>query len=171
MTEAAERVTEFAFLALGWSQLCLTNAESNSASHRIKEKQGARIVDRRPARYVSGDNVEVTWLLTLEDWLARRTASARRGGREVLRSRPDALSPAPGSRPSELPLRVELLRWGRARKRNHWATRQVERGQALKVLRLPPDSLHRRGPWRGTPRHAPEKARHPAGARRSAAPR
>jgi RimJ/RimL family protein N-acetyltransferase len=73
MTEAAERVTAFAFLTLGWPQLWLTNAEANLASRRIKAKQGARIVDRRPARYVSGDGVEVTWLLTREDWLARRT--------------------------------------------------------------------------------------------------
>jgi [ribosomal protein S5]-alanine N-acetyltransferase len=72
MTEAAERVTEFAFLDLGWSQLWLTNGEANLASRRIKEKQGARIVDRRPGRYVSGDGVEVTWLLTREAWFARR---------------------------------------------------------------------------------------------------
>lgn len=75
MTEAAERVTQFAFVTLGWSQLWLTNAEANLASHRIKEKQGARVVDRRPARYVSGDSVEVTWLLTREDWLALRATS------------------------------------------------------------------------------------------------
>ena len=76
MTEAAERVTEFAFLTLGWSQLWLTNSEVNLASHRIKEKQGARIVDRKPGRYISGDGVEVTWLLTRADWLVRRTDSA-----------------------------------------------------------------------------------------------
>jgi ribosomal-protein-alanine N-acetyltransferase len=76
MTEAAERVTEFAFLTLGWSQLWLTNAEANLASHRIKEKQGACIVDRGPGRYVSGDGVEVTWLLTRQAWLTRRTDSA-----------------------------------------------------------------------------------------------
>ena len=76
MTEAAERVTEFAFITLGWSHLLLTNAETNLASHRIKEKQGARIVDRRPGRYVSGDGVEVTWLLSRADWLARRKDSA-----------------------------------------------------------------------------------------------
>jgi RimJ/RimL family protein N-acetyltransferase len=73
MTEAAERVTAFAFLTLGWPQLWLTNAAANVASHRIKEKQGAHIVDRRPGRYVSGDGVEVTWLLRREDWVARRT--------------------------------------------------------------------------------------------------
>jgi RimJ/RimL family protein N-acetyltransferase len=76
MTEAAERVTEFAFLTLGWSQLWLTSAEANFASHRIKEKQGAHIVDKAPQRYVSGDGVEVTWLLTREGWLAGRTKAS-----------------------------------------------------------------------------------------------
>jgi RimJ/RimL family protein N-acetyltransferase len=72
MSEAAERVTEFAFLELGWPHLWLCNAETNTASHRIKEKQGARLVDRTPANYVSGPGVRVTWLLTREAWLARR---------------------------------------------------------------------------------------------------
>ena len=45
MTEAAERVTEFAFVELGWPHLWLSNAEDNVASGRIKEKQGARLVD------------------------------------------------------------------------------------------------------------------------------
>lgn len=38
MTEPAERVTEFDFLSLGWSQLWHTSAATNFASHRIKEK-------------------------------------------------------------------------------------------------------------------------------------
>ena len=38
MTEPAERLTEFDSLTLGWSQLWLTNAATNFASHRIKEK-------------------------------------------------------------------------------------------------------------------------------------
>ncbi|MFI4934962.1 MAG: GNAT family N-acetyltransferase [Caulobacterales bacterium] len=76
MTEAAERVTEYAFLELGWTELYLDNAEANPASHRIKEKQGARIIDRVPARFVSGEGVKVVWLLTREDWLKpRREAS------------------------------------------------------------------------------------------------
>ena len=72
MTEAAERVTAYAFLELGWPHLWLSNAEANAASHRVKEKQGALIVARTPRRYVSGDGVKVTWLLTREAWLARR---------------------------------------------------------------------------------------------------
>ena len=52
MFEAAERVTEFAFVELDWAYLWLHNAEANAGSHRIKEKQGAIIVDRVPGRWV-----------------------------------------------------------------------------------------------------------------------
>ncbi len=74
MTEAADRVAEYAFAELGWPSLYLCNAEANIASHRVKEKQGARIVDRIPANYVSGPGTRVVWLLKREDWLARRKA-------------------------------------------------------------------------------------------------
>ena len=75
MTEAAERVTEYAFRDLGWPHLWLTNAEANEASGRIKEKQGARLVERTSAHYVSGEGTRVVWLLTREDWLARRAGA------------------------------------------------------------------------------------------------
>jgi ribosomal-protein-alanine N-acetyltransferase len=79
MTEAAELVTEYAFVELGWPHLWLDNAEANTGSHRIKEKQGARIVERIPdAPWVSGPGVKVVWLLTAEDWLARREGKAIR---------------------------------------------------------------------------------------------
>jgi len=71
MTEAAERITRYAFEDLGWPHLYLTNAEANRASHRIKEKQGAKLIDRVPGQYVSGDGVKEVWLLTREAWLAR----------------------------------------------------------------------------------------------------
>jgi RimJ/RimL family protein N-acetyltransferase len=74
MTEAAERVTEFAFVELGWPHLWLSNAEANGASGRIKEKQGARLIDREPSRYVSGEGMRMVWLLMREEWLARRGA-------------------------------------------------------------------------------------------------
>jgi [ribosomal protein S5]-alanine N-acetyltransferase len=72
MTEAAERVTQFAFVELGWPRLWLTNAEGNAGSHRIKEKQGAVLVDRVSGAFVSGPGVKIVWLLTREAWLARR---------------------------------------------------------------------------------------------------
>jgi ribosomal-protein-alanine N-acetyltransferase len=77
MSEAAGRVTDYALIELGWPQLWLANAEINKASHRVKEKQGATIVDRTPCKYVYGDGVRVTWLLTREAWLAHR---AKGGG-------------------------------------------------------------------------------------------
>jgi ribosomal-protein-alanine N-acetyltransferase len=72
MTEAADLVTEHAFTELDWPHLWLRNGEANHASYRIKEKQGARIVDRVPTRLVSGEMMSVVWLLTREDWLAHR---------------------------------------------------------------------------------------------------
>jgi RimJ/RimL family protein N-acetyltransferase len=72
MTEAADAVVDYALIELGWPHLWLNNAEINVASHRVKEKQGATIVDRTPRRYVYGDGVKVTWLLTREAWLKHR---------------------------------------------------------------------------------------------------
>ncbi len=72
MTEAAERVTAFAFVDLGWPRLWLTNAVGNAASHRIKEKQGARLVDRVPAQFVSGPDLKEVWLLERNSWLRPR---------------------------------------------------------------------------------------------------
>jgi RimJ/RimL family protein N-acetyltransferase len=73
MTEAAERVTAFAFEEMAWPLLYLTNAEANRASHRIKEKQGATIISRSAARFREGDGVRVTWILTREAWLKARS--------------------------------------------------------------------------------------------------
>jgi RimJ/RimL family protein N-acetyltransferase len=83
MTEAAERVTEFAFVELGWPHLWLTNAQENHASRRIKEKQGARLVDIKIGNYVGGQSSQMIWQLTREDWLARRpwAGAATRLGR------------------------------------------------------------------------------------------
>jgi len=74
MTDAANRVTDFALIELGWPHLWLSNAEANVASHRVKQKQGATLVDRSPRDYVSGPGIKVTWLLTREAWLAHRQA-------------------------------------------------------------------------------------------------
>jgi [ribosomal protein S5]-alanine N-acetyltransferase len=74
MTEAAERVTQYAFEDLGWDELWLCNRDTNAGSHRIKQKQGAEVVDLRPRDYVSGPGVSVTWRLTRQAWLAQRAA-------------------------------------------------------------------------------------------------
>jgi len=72
MTEAAERVTEYAFVELGWPVLWLRNGEQNTASHRVKEKQGAAIVDRAPAKFVGGEGFTIIWRLDRDAWLTRR---------------------------------------------------------------------------------------------------
>ena len=72
MTEAAERVTAFAFVELGWPHLWLGNAETNGPSGRIKDKQGVRLIDRAPFRFIDGEGMRMVWLLRREDWLARR---------------------------------------------------------------------------------------------------
>lgn len=72
MTEAAERVTQYAFEDLGWPFLYLTNAEPNRGSHRVKAKQGAILIDREPCSFVSGEFMREVWRLDREAWLARR---------------------------------------------------------------------------------------------------
>jgi RimJ/RimL family protein N-acetyltransferase len=72
MTEAAERVTRYAFEDLAWPFLYLTNAEPNSGSHRIKEKQGAVLIDREPCAFMAGEFPREVWLLTRQAWMARR---------------------------------------------------------------------------------------------------
>lgn len=72
MTEAAERVTAFAFLELGWACLWLTNAVDNAASRRIKEKQGARLVERTLGHFVSGPGLKEVWVLERDAWLKSR---------------------------------------------------------------------------------------------------
>jgi RimJ/RimL family protein N-acetyltransferase len=72
MTEAAERVTQFVFEDLGWTRLWLTNAVDNIGSNRIKEKQGAELIEQIPGDFVSGTGMKALWRLTREAWLARR---------------------------------------------------------------------------------------------------
>jgi len=74
MTEAANRVTDYAFRELGWPCLWLTNAQENHASRRIKEKQGARLVELLLSRCVSGPVEQMVWQLTAKDWMARQSA-------------------------------------------------------------------------------------------------
>jgi ribosomal-protein-alanine N-acetyltransferase len=88
MTEAADRVTDYAFGKLGWPCLWLSNAQDNHASRRIKEKQGARLVDMMIGRFVSGAATRMVWQLTREDWLARQPAPPRKRPNPELQAAP-----------------------------------------------------------------------------------
>ncbi|WP_422000290.1 GNAT family N-acetyltransferase [Reyranella sp.] len=75
MTEAADRVTDYAFRTLGWPYLWVSNAEGNRASARVKERQGAVLVDTEPFRFVEGEGRRMVWRLDRAAWLGRAAAS------------------------------------------------------------------------------------------------
>ncbi|WGM38203.1 GNAT family N-acetyltransferase [Caulobacter sp. NIBR1757] len=77
MSEAADRVTDHALRTLGWPGLWLTNSLDNRPSARVKERQGARLVDTEPASYVRGPGTRQIWRLDAEDWLAKRPRAPR----------------------------------------------------------------------------------------------
>jgi len=78
MTEAADRVTAYAFTKLRWPRLWLANAQDNHASRRIKEKQGARLIDLIIGHTVAGDVPVMVWELLRKDWLARQPSPAQK---------------------------------------------------------------------------------------------
>ena len=76
MTEAADRVTDYAFRELDWPHLWVSNDDRNLASARVKERQGARLVAFEPFRSVSGDGRRMVWLIEREAWLERSTEAS-----------------------------------------------------------------------------------------------
>jgi ribosomal-protein-alanine N-acetyltransferase len=77
MGEAADRVTDYALRDLGWPFLWLGNAKGNHRSARVKERQGASLIDEVPFRFVCGEDLRQVWLLKGEDWLGRRGPGGR----------------------------------------------------------------------------------------------
>ena len=71
MTEAADRVVDYAFEELGWPFLWLGNAKSNIACARVKEHQGAVLIDEVPFVFVGGQEPRQVWLLEAEAWKKR----------------------------------------------------------------------------------------------------
>jgi [ribosomal protein S5]-alanine N-acetyltransferase len=69
MTEAVEPVIDHAFQELGFEKLVFSNAFGNAKSRRIKEKTGATLIGKRPARFVNPRYTEAeVWELTREAW-------------------------------------------------------------------------------------------------------
>lgn len=64
LSEAAGRVTDYAFRELDWPHLWLSNALDNPGSRRIKEKEGAQLFDLLIGRFVGGESSRMVWLLT-----------------------------------------------------------------------------------------------------------
>lgn len=72
MSEAAETVTDYWFSELGFPVLRVPKAVTNTASRRISEKQGMRVVAVEERDYVGGRFLTEIWEITAEEWNARR---------------------------------------------------------------------------------------------------
>ena len=71
MTEAANRVLDFAFDEVGMSEITLTNATENVRSGNVKLRQGATLVGEDTVETVSGVKPRQVWRLTVEEWRRR----------------------------------------------------------------------------------------------------
>jgi RimJ/RimL family protein N-acetyltransferase len=72
MTEACEAVTDYWFDVLKFPVLRAPKAVPNTASRRVSEKTGMRVIAREVRDYVSGRFPAEIWEITAEEWLARR---------------------------------------------------------------------------------------------------
>jgi [ribosomal protein S5]-alanine N-acetyltransferase len=75
MTEAADAVTDFWFEQLRFSVLRVPKAVANTASRRISEKQGMRVIAVVERDYVSGRGTAEVWEITAAEWRLRRARS------------------------------------------------------------------------------------------------
>ena len=72
MSEAVEVVTDYWFEELGFSVLRAPKAVTNTASRKISEKSGMRVVAVEERDYVSGRFLTELWEITAEEWRRRR---------------------------------------------------------------------------------------------------
>jgi len=77
MSEAIEAVTGYWFDELGFTVLRAPKAVVNTASRRISEKTGMRVIARDERDYVGGRFLTETWEITADEWRARRMPSRR----------------------------------------------------------------------------------------------
>jgi ribosomal-protein-alanine N-acetyltransferase len=75
MTEASNAVTDFWFDTLKFPVLRVPKAIDNTASRRISEKQGMRVVATVERDYVCGRMPAEIWEITAAEWHARRRSA------------------------------------------------------------------------------------------------
>jgi [ribosomal protein S5]-alanine N-acetyltransferase len=80
MSEASEQVTEFWFETLKFPLLRAPKAIANSASRRISEKQGMRVVKTEERDYVCGRLLSEIWEITAAEWRARKRSASSAAG-------------------------------------------------------------------------------------------
>ena len=73
MTEACDAVNDFWFETLGFPVLRAPKAAANTASRRISEKQGMRLVATTESDFVSGRLPSELWEITAQEWRARKS--------------------------------------------------------------------------------------------------
>ncbi|WP_367352034.1 GNAT family N-acetyltransferase [Achromobacter animicus] len=74
MTEASAAVTAYWFNVLGKPVLRAPKAIANTASRRISESSGMRLVGTEERGFVSGRHPAEIWEITREEWLAQQDA-------------------------------------------------------------------------------------------------
>jgi ribosomal-protein-alanine N-acetyltransferase len=79
MSEAVVAVTDYWFNTLGFPVLRVPKAIANTASRRISEKSGMRVVAVEERDYVSGRFATELWEITAEEWRTHRGSSSVTG--------------------------------------------------------------------------------------------
>jgi len=72
MSEACHAVTDYWFTELKVPRLRVAKAIANTASRRISERQGMRVVATIEQDHVSGRHPAEVWEITADEWKARR---------------------------------------------------------------------------------------------------
>ncbi len=72
MMEACDEVTGYWFDGLGFPMLRVPKAVANTASRRISEKSGMRIIATKESDYVSGRLPTEIWEITAAEWRQRK---------------------------------------------------------------------------------------------------
>ena len=75
MSEASDAVTDYWFNVLKFPLMRIPKAIANTASRRISEKQGMRVIAVLDRDYVSGRFPSEIWEITAEEWCSRRPAT------------------------------------------------------------------------------------------------
>jgi [ribosomal protein S5]-alanine N-acetyltransferase len=72
MSEACNAATDFWFSVLNFPVLRVPKAIANTASRRISEKQGMRVIATMERQYVGGTFPAELWEITAEEWKRRK---------------------------------------------------------------------------------------------------
>jgi ribosomal-protein-alanine N-acetyltransferase len=71
ITEACDAITNYWFNVLNFPVLRVPKAIANTASRRISERQGMRVIETEERDYVSGRLPSEIWEITADEWNAR----------------------------------------------------------------------------------------------------